>query len=195
MHGIQINLNEYHFESWNDVLTYPRESYHIEYINSNDLYGWRRKRGFFSSFKIPVVMPHTENVDENDEKTATENTIITSDADDVTTTVNSEMTATAANIEAAYRSFTDATQSSKETHIVCIGPDVEKSLVEARQYLPLVNKLTKYIIPDLSLYDVVTLSLNVASLTTQGAEDYANTEVTGAQVICVYFIIFCTHVY
>ncbi|XP_029344206.1 uncharacterized protein LOC100573813 isoform X2 [Acyrthosiphon pisum] len=176
MHGIKIDMNEYHFESWNDVLTYPSESYHIEYINSDDLYGWRRKRGFFSSLKIPVAMPYTECVDENDEKTVAENTIITSDAD-VTTTVNSEMTATAANIEAAYKSFTDA----KETHIVCIGPDVEKSLVEAGQYLPLVNKLTKYIIPDLSLYDVVMLSLNVASLTTRGAKDYANTEVTEAQ--------------
>jgi len=134
-------------------------------------------------------MPYTKYVDENDEKTAPENTIITSDAD-VTSTVNSEMTATVANIEAAYRSFTDATQSSKETHIVCIGPDVEKSLVEAGQYLPLVNKLTKYIIPDLSLYDVVMLSLNVASLTTQGAKDYSNTEVTGAQVL-VYFILKC----
>lgn len=188
MHGKQINLNEYHFESWSDVLTYPSDSYHIEYINSNDLYGWRRKRGFFSSFKIPG---YTEYVDKNDEKTAAENTIITSDAD-VTTTINSEMTATAANIETAYKSFTDATQSSKEIHIVCIGPVVEKSLVEAEHYLPLVNKLTKYIIPNLSLYYVVTLSLNVASLTTQGVEYYANNEVTGAQVR-VYFIILCPH--
>lgn len=190
MHGIQIDLDEYHFESWSDVLTYPSDSYHIEYINSNDLYGWRRKRGFFSSFKIPG---YTEYVDKNDEKTEAENTIITSDAD-VTTTVNSEMTATAANIEATYRSLTDATQSSKETHIVCIGPVVEKSLVEAGQYLPLVDKLTKYIIPNLSMYYVVTLSLNVASLTTQGVEDYANNEVTGTQVR-VYFIILCPHVY
>jgi len=138
-------------------------------------------------------MQYTKNIDENDEKTSTEKTIITSDAN-VTTTVNSEITAIAANVKAAYRSFMDATQSSEETHIVCIGSDVKKSLVEAGQYLPLVKKLTTYIIPDLSLYDLVTLSLNVASLTTQGAANYANPEVTGSQV-CVYFIIFCTRVY
>lgn len=135
-------------------------------------------------------MQFTKYINNNNENAATEKTIITSDAD-LTTIVNSEMTATAANIEAAYRS---SMKSSEETHIVCIGEDVKESLVEAGEYLPLVKKLTTYIIPDLSLYDVVTLSLNVAALTTQGAEDYANTKVTGAQVR-VYFIIFCTIVY
>lgn len=186
-------MRKYHLEDWEDILTYNPDSYHIEFVNEDDLYYWRKKRGFFSSFKIPEVMQYTKYIDNNNEKAATEKTIITSNAD-FTTTVNSEMTATAENIEAAYRSSMDSTRSFKETHIVCIGSDVKESLVEVGEYLPLVKKLTTYIIPDLSLYDVVTLSLNVAALTTQGAEDYANTEVTGAQVR-IYFIIFCTLVY
>lgn len=117
---------------------------------------------------------------EDSEKPAAENKIITSDAD-ITTTVNSEMTTTAAKVEEAYKNFMDATQSSTETHIVTIGSDVRKSLVNAAPYLPLVNKLATYVVPDLSPRDVVTLSLNVAALTTQGAADYENADITGDQ--------------
>jgi len=172
-----IDPNDYHLETLQDVLSYQSNSYYIKYIDIRNLLNWRRKRNFFSSF------PHLELFHKDDEKTASENTIITSDPE-VTSTVNSGITATAKKVEEAYRNFMDyATQSSNETHIVTIGLDVRKSLVEAAPYLPLVNKLTTYIVPDLSPSDVVTLSLNVAALTTQAAADYANAETTGDQVI------------
>jgi len=145
----------------------------------------RKKREFSAWFQIPV--PIIEFVYEDDGKNGTEDA-------DVTTTVKSGMTATAANVGAAYKNFLDAFQSSKETHIVTIGSDVNNSLVEAAPYLPLVNKLTTYIMPELSLSDVVTLSLNVAVLATQGAADNANAQVNGDQVR-VYLIILCINVH
>lgn len=182
MHGIQDN----HDEFFNNIQSNPKSS-KIEFTKVVESHTWRRKRGFFSSFQIPA--PIIEFIYDDDDKNGAEDTTVTSDAE-VTTTATSGLTATAANVNAAYKSFLDAFQSSKETHIVAIGPDVDKSLVEAAPYLPLVNKLTTYIMPDLSLRDVVTLSLNVAVLTTQGAADNANAQVIGDQVR-VYFIILC----
>lgn len=191
MHGIQINREYYYDELLNDVHFDPSESSKIEFTKVDESYTWRKKRGFFSSFQIPV--PIIEFVYDGDDKNDAEDTTVTSDVD-FTTTVKSGLTATAANVDAAYKSFLDAFQSSKETHIVTIGTDVNNSLVKAAPYLPLVNKLTTYIMPDLSLRDVVTLSLNVAVLTTQGAADNANAQVMGDQVR-VYFIILCINVH
>jgi len=173
VHGVQI----YHYESLNEQL--PPELNYLENNNLNKLLTLRSKRGFFSSFQIPI--PFIELVNKDDNKNGTENPTITSDAD-ITTTVSSGMTATAANVDAAYNSFLDAIHLSKEPHIVTIGSDVDRSLVETAPYLPLVNKLTTYIMPDLSLRDVVTLSLNVAALTTQEAAYNANAQITGDQV-------------
>ncbi|KAL5240417.1 hypothetical protein ACI65C_007827 [Semiaphis heraclei] len=173
VHGIQDN----HDEFFNNIQSNPKSS-KIEFTKVVESHTWRRKRGFFSSFQIPA--PIIEFIYDDDDKNGAEDTTVTSDAE-VTTTATSGLTATAANVNAAYKSFLDAFQSSKETHIVAIGPDVDKSLVEAAPYLPLVNKLTTYIMPDLSLRDVVTLSLNVAVLTTQGAADNANAQVIGDQ--------------
>ncbi|XP_026804277.1 DNA-directed RNA polymerase II subunit RPB1-like [Rhopalosiphum maidis] len=174
LHISDIDLTQYHWESMADVQTYDPRTYHLEYIQ--DLCKRRRKRGFFS-------MPFTKSVEGDEEETAT--TITTSDtdtdtdadADTTTRTFANKIAETAAKVQAAYWDFMNSAQS-KMTHIVSIGTDVKRSLVVAAPYLPLVNKVATYIVPDLSQRDVLTLSVNVAVLTTQGIKNYSSTEVT-----------------
>jgi len=128
--------------------------------------------------KIPISMSFTNSVEGDEEETAT--TITTSntdtDADTTTRTFASEMAETAAKVQAAYWDFMNSAQS-KITHIVGIGTDVKRAMVEAAPYLPLVNKVATYIVPDLSQRDVLMLSVNVAALTTQGIKNYSSAEV------------------
>jgi hypothetical protein len=172
-----------------DVQTYDPRTYHLEYIQG--LVKKRRKRGFFS-MKIPISMSFTNSVADEEEETAT--TITTSDtdtdADTTTRTFADEMTETAANIQAAYWDFMNSA-SSKTTYVVSIGTDVKKALVEAAPYLPLVNKVSTYIVPDLSQRDVLALSVNVAALTTQGIKNYSNAEVAESSVRIYVLYIMC----
>lgn len=135
----------------------------------------RKKRGFFSMFS-------GESVDEG--KEVMTDTTTTSNADTTTYTIAADIASTAANIETIYNELPNTAQS-QSTYIFTIGTDAKRSLVEVASYLPLVNKVTTHIVPDLSQHDVLTLSLNVAALTTQGIRNYFNAE-SSVRVYHVY---------
>lgn len=132
---------------------------------------YREKRGFFS-MKIPSLFGG-ESVDDGKEVMA--DTTTTPNADTTTDTVAADMAPTAANVEAIYNGLLNAAQS-QATHILSIGTDAKGALVAVAPYLPLVNKVTTHIVPDLSQHDVLTLSVNVAALTTQGIRNNLNAE-------------------
>lgn len=171
MHGYvgALNLRNYHVETLNQILdNYDPSTYDIVYLqNYRGL--CRKKRGFFS-LKIPSLFGGG-SVDEGKEVIA--DTTTASNADTTTNTVAAYMASTAANVEEIYNGLLNAGQS-QATHILSIGTDARRTLVEVAPYLPLVNKVATHIVPDLSEHDVLTLSVNVAALTTQGIMNYAN---------------------
>lgn len=170
-----LNLRNYHVETLGEIINnYDPNTYDIVYVRN---YGgfYRKKRGFFS-MKIPSLFGG-ESVDNGKEVMA--DTTTTSNAD--TTTYTVDMASTAANVKAFYNGLLNSAQS-QATHILSIGTDAKRTLVEVAPYLPLVNKVTKHIVPDLSEYDILTLSVNVAALTTQGIRNYSNAEGS----VCVY---------
>lgn len=136
---------------------YSPDSYHIEYLKGIDVLDLfrRRKRGFFWS-------------NEDDRKETIAATTITDSTTVSTTgsTITTGMATTPKDVE-----DTDGDQPDV-MNIVVIGGDVEKSLVVAAPYLPLVYKVTTHFVPSLSPYKVVTLSLNVAALTTEASQNY-----------------------
>ncbi|KAF0768113.1 NAD-dependent protein deacetylase HST1-like [Aphis craccivora] len=170
-HVGRLNLRKYHVETLGEILdNYDPSTYDIVYVSN---YGglYRKKRGFFS-MKIPSLFGG-ESVDDGKEVMA--DTTTTSNADTTTYTVAADMASTAANVEAIYNGLLNTAQS-QSTHILSIGTDVKRTLVEVAPYLPLVNKVSKHIVPDLSEADILTLSVNVAALTTQGIRNYSNAE-------------------
>ncbi|XP_060854816.1 uncharacterized protein LOC132932452 isoform X2 [Rhopalosiphum padi] len=173
LHINDIDLTQYHWETMADVQTYDPRTYHLEYIQG--LVKKRRKRGFFS-MKIPISFTNSVADDEEETVTAITTSDTDTDADTTTRTFANEMSETAANVQAAYWDFMNSAPS-KTTYVVSIGTDVKKALVEAAPYLPLVNRVSTYIVPDLSQRDVLALSVNVAALTTQGIKNYSNAEV------------------
>lgn len=61
-------------------------------------------------------------------------------------------------------------------NIVSIGQEVKESMVVAAPYLPMVYKVAVYLIPGLSTYEVLTLSVNVATITADALAHYADGE-------------------
>ncbi|KAE9534478.1 hypothetical protein AGLY_008568 [Aphis glycines] len=166
-----LNLKNYHVETLGQILdNYNPSTYDIVYLQNNGRL-CRKKRGFLS-LKIPSLFGG-ESVDEGKEVNA--DTTTTSNADTTTNTVAAYMASTATNVEEIYNGLLNAAQS-QATHILSIGTDTRRTLVEVAPYLPLVNKVATYIVPDLSEHDVLTLSVNVAALTTQGIMNYANSK-------------------
>lgn len=68
------------------------------------------------------------------------------------------------------------TMRTNVMHIVSIGQEVENSMVVAAPYLPMVFKVAVYLIPGISTYQVLTLSVNVATITAQALVHYAEGE-------------------
>jgi len=156
-------------ETLGEILeNYDPYTYDIVYVPNCGHFS-RKKRGFFS-MKIPSLFGG-ESVDEGKEVIA--DTTTTSNTDATTYTVAADMASAAANVEAIYNGLLNAAQT-QATHILSIGTDARRTLVEVAPYLPLVNKVTTHIVPDLSEHDILTLSVNVAALTTEGIMNYAN---------------------
>lgn len=59
------------------------------------------------------------------------------------------------------------------TSVVGIASNLESSLVIASPYLPIVYKVAVFIVPGLSSYQVLLLTVNVATITTEALRNYA----------------------
>lgn len=60
--------------------------------------------------------------------------------------------------------------------IIVIGKNIEESMIVAAPYLPLVWKVATFVVPGLQPFQMLTLSVNVASITMHAAQQYMEGE-------------------
>lgn len=125
--------------------------------NTGDEEKKRRKRDFFPNFfsqsspKEPTTTVDGQNSNATNAAAVVQNSIATTD----TNTSTNSITAT-----------------SNLMNIVGIGSDVENALVIAAPYAPIVYKVATYLVPGLSAYHVILLSINVATITVEAVRNY-----------------------
>lgn len=89
--------------------------------------------------------------------------------------------------------------------IVSIREDMENSMVVASPYLPMVYKVVLYLIPGASTYQIITLTVNIATITAQALKQYAEGEsLTGVTLkagskiaydtlVCIIYVVTSAH--
>lgn len=134
----------------------------------------RKKRGFFTSLSNPFKW---NNEQQTDLSTTTDTT--TEVDGDVKTVVTSTVTSTDGAVVATDKTVDESRRmttmdglKTRMMNIVDIGKDVQNSLVVSAPYLPVVFKVATYLVPGLSSYQVLVLSVNVATVTAQAIQDY-----------------------
>ncbi|XP_025415082.1 uncharacterized protein LOC112686838 [Sipha flava] len=156
-----------------DPNKYRITSYGAAIYGLNDGGLLRKKRGFFSSvsnlFKQSDVQP-------TDPPTVTAATATEIDGDVKTVkTTDGAVVVTDETVDDDADSGQTTTMDSLKSqlvNIVDVGKDVHNSLVVAAPYLPIVFKVATFVVPSLSTYQVLVLSVNVATVTAQALQDY-----------------------
>lgn len=111
------------------------------------------------------------NKEEKDVSIKTNSNIATDTADGVSTTMTGDVSTEIVNNGGFYNMM-----QNNVMHIVDIGKDVKDSMVTAAPYLPMVFKIAVYFIPGMSSYQVLMLSVNIATITSQAILRYSEGE-------------------
>lgn len=174
------------------IVSYGEAMYGLD----NDGFGGggllRKKRSYFSPFSnlfgsdVPEDQSSTATTvtktDVNgDVKTVVTSAVTSTDVDgDVKTVATSAVTSTTGDVPADHDDHQmTAVEKVKGRlmDIVYIGrKDVENSLVVSAPYLPVVCKVAMFLVPGLSSYEVLMMSVNVATITAQALREYEDGE-------------------